>query len=223
MNTIPWIFSTALALGLLGCAYNPALPEEPFLCGPGGKCPSGYSCYGGICRKSLPDCMDPSNATYASWPDDSSLEPNNHWDLAVTLPCGDDPTRDPTYSGRCPTRANYVNGFMNLVICPPKDRDFYKIFLLAEETIVFTVYYKYGDGFLPRDLNARVWRWNDPFRTYEEVAVGQGQSTNDDETITVSTAAGTGLQAGWYYLEVYGATHNDVNIYTVSFTLNPTT
>lgn len=221
MRTFSTLFCATWILALTSCAYNPALPDEPFWCGAGGKCPDGYNCYGGICRKTLPECMDPSVPMYANWPDDSDLEPNNHPDLAVTLPCGDNPSADPNYSVRCPNRTNYTNGFMNLVICPPKDRDLYKIFLLQDEAITFQILYRYGDGLLPRDLNAKVWRWDYAMNRYLEVTVGQ--STNDNETLTVATDTGGGNPAGWYFLEVHGATDNDVNTYTVSFTLNPTT
>ena len=223
MHITRWLTSAALTFalaGLMGCAYNPALPDEPFWCGPGGKCPDGYDCYGGICGKQLPDCMNPANAEYAGWPDDSDLEPNNHPDLAVILPCGDDPVSDPTYSQRCPSRENYTNGFMNLLICPQRDRDMYKIFLMQNEVITFQVLYMYSDT-LPRDLDAKVWRYDYVQQQYVEVTVGT--STNDNETVTVSTELSTGNPEGWYYLEVHGKTDADVNYYTVSFTLNPTT
>ena len=220
MRTSTWILSAAFLVALAGCAYNPAMPDEPFWCGPGGKCPDGFKCYGGICRKDLPPCMDPTNLEYAGWPDDSDLEPNNVPDLAVTLPCGEDPYTDPSYATRCPSRDNYTNGFMNLVICPNKDRDMYKIFLQQDEAITFQVLYQYND-LLPRDLDAKIWRWDFVLQKYVEVTVGT--STNDNEVINLSTDTASGNPQGWYYLEVYGKTEADVNFYTVSFTLNPTT
>lgn len=220
MRTIPYVICATLGLALWGCAYNPALPDEPFICGPGGKCPDGYSCYGGICRKTLPACMDPRVPMYALWPNDADLEPNNHPDLAVTLPCGDNPTIDPAaYQVRCGDRINATNGYMNLVICPEKDRDLYKIFLQQDEALAVTVLYKYGDGLLPRDLNAKIWRWDYAMNLYIEVTLGM--STNDNENLTVSTDVGSGNPPGWYFIEVHGATDADVNFYSLQFTLNP--
>jgi hypothetical protein len=220
MKTIPWILSAALTLSFFGCAYDPLLPEDPFWCGPGGKCPEGYSCYGGICSTERPACMDPSNPEYADWPDDSDLEPNNHPDLAVTLPCMVDPTENP--DANCPARTEYTNGFMNLLICPSKDRDMYKFYMLQDEVIAFSVLYNYGDGTLPRDIDARVWRYDFNTEQYIEAPINPGgQSTRDNENFTLSTELATGNPAGWYYLEVYGKTGQDVNTYTVTFTLNP--
>lgn len=222
MTSVRWILSVTVLLGgVAGCAYNPALPDQPFLCGPGAKCPDGYQCYGGICGKNLPACMDHNSAEFSSWPDDSDLEPNNTQDLALTLPCGENPLEDPTYGQRCPSRENYTNGYMNLTICPENDSDFYKIFLQENETVTFQVLYQFSQV-PPRDVDARVWRADliNPNADYQEVTVGT--STNDNETLTVSTETSTGNPPGWYYLEVHGKTPTDVGVYTVSFTLNPT-
>jgi hypothetical protein len=219
MRTAISLCGALLTLSLVGC-YNPALPDQPFWCGPGGKCPDGYGCYGGICGKSAPDCLTQADPQYAGWPNDNDLEPNNHPELAVTLPCGSNPNPavDPTYPTRCPSRANLTNGFMNLVVCPARDRDMYKIYLLPNESVVFQIIYQYSEN-PPRNLDAKVWRWDFILNDYVQVAVGQ--STNDNETIPVSTETSTGNPEGWYFLEVYGATDQDVNFYTVSFTLNP--
>ena len=147
----------------------------------------------------------------------------------VVLPCGDDGvfTNRAEYITRCPIfdpggikRTQYRNGFMNLLTCPNGDRDFYAIYLLPEETVLFEVLYKY-DTALPRNLDARVWRWDYATSLWrDDVAVGL--STNDNEQLTVSTATGSNNPQGYYYLEVYGATYQDLNYYTVSFTLNAT-
>ena len=60
----------------------------------------------------------------------------------------------------------------------------------------------------------------DPTADFRQVTVGT--STNDNETLTVSTETSTGNPPGWYYLEVHGKTPADLGVYTVSFTLNPT-
>lgn len=221
MRSVRWILSVIVLLGgAVGCAYNPALPDQPFLCGPGAKCPDGYQCYGGICGKTLPACMDHNSAEFSDWPDDSDLEPNNTQELALTLPCGENPLEDSTYGQRCPSRENYTNGYMNLTVCPENDSDFYKIFLQENETVTFQVLYQFSQQ-PPRDVDARVWRQDniDPTVDYREVTVGT--STNDNETLTVSTETSTGNPPGWYYLEVHGKTATDVGVYTVSFTLNP--
>jgi hypothetical protein len=208
-------------LSLLSC-YLPALPDDPFLCGEGGKCPEGYTCYGGTCLKHEPACMSSTSPEFLGWPDDSDLEPNDHPDLAVTLPCGDDGiVNSPAeYVARCPTRQNYTNWFMNLLTCPNGDRDFYKIYLLPEEAVTFRVLYNYGNGTLPRDIDARVWRWDFPNNDWKNDVVLGGQSTNDNEELTFTTALASGNPQGWYYLEIYGKTYQDLNYYTVSFTLN---
>ncbi len=216
------IVAVAMLL-LLSCAYNPALPDDPFLCGEGGKCPDGFTCYGGSCLKAAPACMSPDHPEFIGWPNDSDLEPNDHPDLAVVLPCGDDAvfTNPVDYVARCPSRQGYTNGFMNLLTCPNGDRDFYAIYLLPEEAVAFRVLYQYSQA-LPRDIDARVWRWDFALNDWRnDVAVGL--STNDNEEgdgMVVSTATGSNNPQGWYYLEVFGKTYQDLNYYTVSFTLN---
>ena len=227
MRNSTWILCAVIMVGWIGCAYNPALPSDPFLCGEGGKCPDGYTCYGGTCMDHVPACLDPANnVEYLGWPDDSDLEPNNHPDLAVVLPCGDDAIaiNPAEYMQRCPNRQEYTNGFMNLVTCPNGDRDFYAIYMMPNETVAFQILYQY-DSTLPRDLDAKVWTWDwtkSPPNGDWNSEVAIGASTNDNETLTVSTASGSGNLQGWYYLEVYGKTYADLNFYTVSFTLNAT-
>lgn len=222
-RTVTWILGALLATGALAACYNPALPAEPFLCGPGGACPSGYTCYGGICRDSVPGCVTRQDGTlYGDWPaqaNDNDLEPNNHEDLATTLPCGQNPRTDPTYATRCPTRDNYTNGLMNLTICPAKDMDFYKIYLYSGETITFEVVFLHQST-PPRNLDAQVKTLDPITGQMKQVAIGQ--STNNNETLNVSVDPAAELYEGWYYLVVYGATPADENYYTVSFTLNPT-
>lgn len=216
-------FVAMVMFSLITCAYNPALPDDPFLCGEFGKCPDGYTCYGGTCLDSVPACMSPNHPEFIGWPNDSDLEPNDHPDLAVVLPCGDDGvfTNPIEYGMRCPSRNNYTNGFMNLLTCPNGDQDFYGIYLLPEETVAFRVLYQYSSA-LPRDIDARVWRWDFAMNSWrDDVAIGE--STNDNEEgpgMTVSTAASSGNPQGWYYLQVDGKTYQDLNYYTVSFTLN---
>jgi hypothetical protein len=224
-RTVTWIIGALLTAALAAC-YNPALPAEPFLCGAGKKCPDGYACYGGICRDSAPACLTRSEQKYFDWPvdnqgrpaTDEDLEPNNHEDLATTLPCGSDPRTDPTYGTRCPTRENYTNGLMNLTVCPKKDYDFYKIYLFANETITFEIVFMHTVD-PPRNLDAQVKTWD--FAQQKFVQVGLGQSTNNNERINLSINPAEGKLEGWYYLVVYGATPEDENFYTVSFTLNP--
>jgi len=212
--------AVALAICLAGCSHEPIANDclfPPCDC----DCPDGAHCYGGVCLTEPPgSCADPANPQYAGWPNDSDLEPNDDPDQAIVLPCGDDAVfTDPVeYDTRCPSRDNYTNGFMNLVLCPEGERDFYAIYLLADETLHFDVLYMFG-WTPPRDINARVWTWDQAVGDWrEDVAVGL--STNDNEELEVSTAFGTGNPQGWYYLEVFGRTFADVNFYTVSFTLN---
>jgi hypothetical protein len=219
MRSTMWILAAAFTLPLLGCSYNPALPKEPFWCGPGGACPDGYKCYGGVCREKAPACLDHSDPQFDGWPSDADIEPNNHPSLAYELPCLGDPVTDPTYSTRCPSRSNASNYFGNLLICPSSDRDIYALYLLSNEILAIEVLYQYSDT-PPRNLDAKVWRYDYVTTQYVEVAVGQ--STNDNESITLSTETSTGNPAGWYFLEVYGASDQDVNFYHLTWTLNPT-
>jgi hypothetical protein len=227
MRTAFTLLGALLTLSSVGC-YNPALPDEPFLCDlPRGKgtCPDGYDCFGGICGKSIPDCLSWADPMYINWPNDNDFEPNNHPGLAVELPCGGNPN-DPSYAALCPNRENAVNGFANLLICPIGDVDFYKIYLLPEETVDFTIYYRY-DTVLPRDIDAKVWRWDLLNLKYVEVSVNGGLSTTDNEDFTISTAVATGNPEGWYYIEVFGKGTADpakgnVNFYSINFKLNPT-
>jgi hypothetical protein len=197
---------------------------DEVLC-PGGTpcalCPVSDHCYDGICTLSLPACLDPTHPDYLGWPDDTDLEPNGLFELATVLPCGDDgvAVNPGEYITRCPSRASYTNGFMNLVICPEGERDLYGLYLLDGETVVFDVLYQYSAS-LPRDLDVRVWTFDDGNQQWRgDVAVGL--STNDNEQVSFSTGGGSGNPGGWYYLEVAGKTPSDVNFYTVSFTLNP--
>ncbi len=206
---------------LLGACDHEAMSGGIEPCDPYGVCPPGYTCQDGYCYGSTPTECDLSDPQYAGWPNDSDLEPNDHPDDAVVLPCGDDAVfADPQeYLSRCPSRMSYVNGYMNLVICPPGDRDFLAVYLLPEESLQFNLMYMYAYD-PPRDLDARVWTWDfirDDWR--DDVAVGL--STNDNEELTVSTGQGSSNVQGWYYLEVFGKTLHDMNFYTVSFTLNP--
>jgi hypothetical protein len=212
-------FVAFVTLGLLSC-YNPLLPDDPFLCGEGGKCPDGYKCYGGTCLKKLPACMDPSHPDYLNWPNDQDLEPNDHPSLAVVLPCGDDAvfTNPVEYVIRCPSRHDYTNGFNNLLTCPNGDRDFYAIYLLPEETVTFKIIYNYNSA-PPRDIDGRVWRWNFPTSDWRN-DVALGLTTNDYEELTFNTIEGSNNPQGWYYLEVFGKTYQDLNFYAVTFTLN---
>lgn len=229
MRNIKFIpIAMAFTFSVLSC-YNPALPVDPFLCGAGGSCPEGYTCYGGTCMNEEPACMAGDSLEFAGWPDDSDLEPNDHPDLAVTLPCGDDGVHtDPvSYVARCPSRQGYTNGFMNLLTCPNGDRDFYKIYLLPDEVVAFRVMFQHD---MERDIDARIWR-EDPFFSDPECPSGWncrvsvGLSTNDNEgdadtgSLIVNTTTGTN-PPGWYYLEVFGKSYQDLNFYTVSFTLN---
>lgn len=215
-----WMILVA-GIGLLGACEHQAVSGGSEPCGPGNTCPVGYTCQDGLCVGGTgPTECDLSDPQYAGWPDDSDLEPNDHPDSAYTLPCGDDAvfTNPVDYVARCPSRESYTNGFLNLVICPGGERDFYAIYLLPEETVRFNLLYMWEYS-PPRDLDARVWRWDFPTNDWlEDVAVGL--STNDNEELTVSTESGSGNPQGWYYLEVFGKTQQDMNYYTVSFTLN---
>ncbi len=196
--------------------------NEP--CGPGDTCPPGYTCRDGLCIGGTGDTVcDLTDPQYLGWPDDSDLEPNNDADTAYVLPCGDDGvfTNPTEYVSRCPSRMDYTNGLMNVTICPGEDRDFFAIYLLPEETVTFQVLYQYAWD-PPRDLDARVWRWDHAVNDWLD-GVAVGLSTNDNEELSVSTYVGTGNPQGWYYLEVFGKTAQDTNFFTVSFTLNETT
>jgi hypothetical protein len=230
MRTAFTLLGALLTLSSVGC-YNPALPDQPFLCDlPRGKgtCPDGYQCYGGICGKKMPDCLSHADPQYDSWTsNDSDLEPNNHPELAVTLPCGDNPNPNvnPGYYTQCITRSGVTNGLTKLLICPIGDVDLYKIYLLANETISFAIATKYSAS-PPRDIDARIWRWD--FVQNDYVTVTEGVSTNNDEVLNFSTATATGNPEGWYYLEIFGKsadpdpTKGDVNEYAITFTLNAT-
>mgnify|MGYP000600335783 CR=1 FL=1 len=75
-------------------------------------------------------------------------------------------------------------------------------------------------GDLPRDVDVRVWTWDFAVADWRnDVAVGL--STNDNDEVTVSTATGSGNVQGWYYIEVFGKTYQDLNYYTLQATLNP--
>lgn len=188
---------------------------------PCGTCPVSGHCYDGICTLALPDCLDPSHPDYLGWPDDTDLEPNGLFALATTLPCGDDGVAidPPEYNSRCPSRANYTNGFLNLLICPVGERDLYGIYMLDNEAVTIQVIHQYSMA-LPRDLDVRVWTFDDGNQQWRgDVAVGL--STNDNEQVSFTTGAGNGNPEGWYYVEIAGKSPQDVNYYTISFTLNP--
>jgi len=148
----------------------------------------------------------------------------------VILPCGDDAviSNPASYIARCPSRINYNNGFMNLLTCPNGDRDFYGIFLLPDEEVTFQVLHEFDSANpLPRNLDAAIWRRDEFYAASDcpagwQCNVAVGTSIDDNEQLTLSTAPGSGNPEGWYYLEVRGASYDDLNYYTVSFTLNAT-
>jgi len=49
-----------LALGAPGCVDDDQCEYDcVYPCGPGARCPDGYSCYGGSCMDRLPECLNP--------------------------------------------------------------------------------------------------------------------------------------------------------------------
>lgn len=164
-------------------------------------------------------CADQTNPEYLGWPDDADLEPNDTVGSAAVFPCLDEAvlSNPVEYVSRCPSRENYTNGYMNLVICPIGERDLYSFYLLDGDSISFNLLHQWS-AVLPRDLDARILRIDGA--TGETVEVTAGHSTNDNETVEVQVGAGTANPAGWYYVEVAGKTAADHNYYTISYTLN---
>lgn len=183
-------------------------------------CAAGETCYDGICVEGVPPCLDPADPEFTGWPSDLDLEPNGQPELAVALPCGDDAvaTNPSEYASRCPSRQNYTNGFMNLLICPAGEEDIYSVYLLAGETIQVQMLYQYSLQ-SPRDLDFAAFYYDATAEDY--VTVATGMSTNDNDELSWSTDASSGNPEGMYYIRVFGKTLVDVNYYTVAFTLNP--
>lgn len=176
-------------------------------------CQGDEVCFDSVCTQADAECVT-REGEYAGWPDDSDLEPNGTPAEAKTLPCGEDP-QTPGYSARCPSRWEYTNGFMNLVVCPPGERDLYKIYLLDAESVRFNLLARTDLG-LHRRLGLRVFRVDGD--TGQEETVGTGAVTDDaslSATIVVDGAP------GWYFVEIAGETALDANSYTMAFTLNP--
>jgi hypothetical protein len=184
----------------------------------GESCPEGTYCFDGRCvEMQLEEC----GAAPFDWELPAlGLEPNGRPEMATILPCGDDGvTVDPAeYAERCPNRVNYQNGFNHLLICPNPERDMFRIYLLPDEAVFFSLLYQYVSD-KPRDLDLAVWRL-DP-ATDEPIQVALADSVTDNEEITVTTDATSGNPAGWYYAEVFGKTVEDVSYYAIAFTLNP--
>lgn len=150
---------------------------------------------------------------------DEDLEPNDYPEMAVTLPCGDDAVRsDPSeYFSRCPARDGANNGFTAVEICMDRDIDFYRIYLLSDETAVIEVLFSY-DGAQQGDLDLRAWRWDANADDWVEVA--RSTTETENETATIATTASSGNPEGWYVLEVYGKTATEANTYTILYTLS---
>lgn len=222
------IFIGFMIAGFFGC-YNPELAPAPFLCGPGGACPDGYNCYGGICMDHLPECMMDGYIFVGS--QDADLEPNNTPEMAVTLFCGlppDDPGYDPCICPPMPTldgfrRKNYSNGLGSLAICPPGDHDWYRFYLLPNETLKVTILYRYHLG---RDLNLEIGYFNS---AGEYIRMKESKTPNDNEELEVDAT-----QRGWHYILVKPARSQnqydqsgqivspaDVNEYVLQYELNP--
>jgi len=180
----------------------------------GQSCPSGQTCYDSICVTGLPACMDARWPPV--WPNDSDLEPNGTRDQAVTLPCGDDGvSADPTeYNQRCPNRQSYTNGFMNLLICPAGEHDFYGLYMLAGESVSLNLQYVIDVPAQQLDLDLTLWRWDNAAQELLQEATAT--SISDNESLSVSASV-----EGWYYADVHGKCQADINYYTLSFTLNP--
>lgn len=103
---------------------------------------------------------------------------------------------------------------MNLVICPAGEHNLYGLYLLAGESTAIDLLYELNPANEQRDLDLRVWRWDDTTQQLVEVATADSASSN--ESLTIDAIVG-----GWYYLDVYGKCTSDMNYYTISFTLNP--
>lgn len=229
-KTLPILIGFLIS-GFSGC-YNPELAPAPFLCGEGGSCPEGYTCYGGICMDYKPECM--MDGYIFEGDQDADLEPNNTFDLAVPLFCGRSPD-DPGYSPcQCPPvptiegfrRKNFENGMPSLAICPPGDLDYYQFYLLSGETLRVKIIYKYNLG---RDLNLEIGYKNS---AGEYVRIQEAKTTNDNEEITIDAT-----QRGWHYILAKPARDRpeydpgtgdiirpaDVNEYTLQYELNPDT
>ncbi|MCD6497235.1 MAG: PPC domain-containing protein [Deltaproteobacteria bacterium] len=217
---------TVVAIAALGAScYNPELAPAPFLCGVGGACPDGFTCYGGICMDKKPECMQPGYVFDGTV--DRDMEPNNYPGAAYELPCGDpnSPTYGPCSCPPIPTRAgyrrkSYTNGLTGLAICPAGDNDFYKFYLYAGEVLDVDITYDYGVG---RDLDMEA------YRSIDGQMIGEARSTNDNEHMTITADI-----EGFYYILVrpknstdqYDPTGNvtrpaDLNDYLLQLTLNP--
>ncbi len=179
-----------------GC-YNPELAPAPFLCGKGGACPDGYTCYGGICMDSEPECMKGTSPVDGTL--DRDWEPNNYPDIASPLGpnCwqGPEDGYDPCECPPRPTRPGFRrapmnNGWPRMVICPNGDNDFYKFWLDQGDVLWVHLKYHYSQG---RDLDLEV-RQN-VGGTYQ--LVGSSTSTNDDEVVEVVASI-----SGYYYIIV---------------------
>jgi hypothetical protein len=178
------------------------------------SCPGTQTCYDTMCVTGLPACMGLQDP-FQTWSNDSDLEPNGTHNQAVTLPCLDDGVAmDPEYSQRCPSRQSYTNGFMNLVICPAGERDFYGLYLLAGESVSLNLRYRIDVPTQQLDLDLTLWRWDDSAGQLAQEATAT--SSTDNETLSITASA-----QGWYYADVHGKCQADINDYAISFTLNP--
>lgn len=213
----------------LSACYNPELAPSPFLCGEGGACPEGYSCYGGICMEQKPECM--MEGFIFEGDQDADLEPNNRPTYAVTMPCGD--PEDSSYTPcTCPPlttvsdfrRRNFTNGFPNLAICPKGDLDYYRFYLYSGEVLRLNLVYQYHQG---RNLDLETGRFFDE----EYQILGEAKSTNDNENLDIVADFD-----GWYYILVKPSRSQDeldqqgnitrpadLNEYVLQFELNPVT
>ena len=198
--------SLVLGAGLYAACspYSPNLGPEPFLCGSGmPQCPDGYACKTGsgsaasVCMSTGGAAVD-GNMLNGMCADDSQVEGTGRNDTLMTAYALPDLS----------TRPSCQIILSSLAICPMGDKDDYSLTVADLKTIEADVTYESWGSPLQGAITNMA---GTPIKT---LSAGSGSNT--------ITAAATNLNAGQYYIEVFGpASSPGINNYRLTVTLSP--
>jgi hypothetical protein len=185
-----------LLIVLVACdAYDEDLGPTPFLCGPDGACPSGYTCTDDPANgRMVCIASDDSISSEFDCDDDSDLEPNDTLEMAAMTPV--DAMKTFSLDGRA--------------ICPAGDRDTYAVMIsTSNENLQATLTFEAGGAAL---RGAILNTGGVPIAMAAAVP---------DQPMTLSAFA-RNLPSGLYYVQVYSTVGGDiaVNNYKLAFAVS---
>jgi hypothetical protein len=185
--------ASLLLVLLVACdAYDEDLGPTPFLCGPDGACPSGYTCTDDPANgRMVCVASDDSISNTFDCDDDSDLEPNDMLDMAAMTPV--DMMKTYSLDGRA--------------ICPAGDRDTYAVMMsTSNQNLEVTITYEAGGAALRGGI-------------LNTGGVPIQMATGVTGEPTTLRAFARNLPSGLYYVQVYSTLGGSlaVNNYKLAF------